>query len=407
MMSDILGLLADAGVFVLLPWVLWRASGRSIPMVVIPILVGIFLAVVHAPVEALRIPSTYGNEIGWVAVLVLAFTAGLEMWQHPGQEKTENSLPPASLKRLIGGAAVALGGPFLLGTILVYTFFLPLPGWQVPHVSPLIGAASVGLCIAVSALPVLIGVVRELGPADRPIGQLALKLAVIDDAALWVGLAFLQFAARGPAALHGWTGLEFLAVALLVGLAMAGSWASRHFRHPPLYVIWLAVPVYLAAGSWASMQLGLHELIGAYFAGAIMPPSWVQRLPVEEVGTFALIWLAPMFFGHSGLKINGDALTWPSVGASLMLVVISVVAKIGAVWIFPPQSGLTRRQVLSVGALLQCKGLMEIVAATILHEQGMLSEFAFAALMVLAVVSTTLTGPMFRLFAHTGRRQAI
>ncbi|NHN83868.1 cation:proton antiporter [Acetobacter musti] len=406
-MGNITGLLADAGIFVLLPWLLWQMMHRTIPIVVLPILLGILLAVTHAPVSELGIPSFYGNDIGWVAVLVLAFTAGLEMWQHPGQDENDaDAFTSPSLGRLLGGAAIALGGPFCVGSLLVWWFFLPLHGWQAPHATPIIAAASIGLCIAVSALPVLIGIVRELKPAERPVGQIALKLAVIDDAALWVGLAILQFAARGSAALHGWTGLEVLAIALLVGLAAAGSWASRHFRHPPLWVIWAAVPVYLAAGSWASMQLGLHELIGAYFAGAIMPPSWVRRLPVEWVGTFALIWLAPMFFGHSGLNINGDALTWPSVVASLMLVVISVIAKMAAVWLFPPAAGLGSRQALSIGALLQCKGLMEIVAATILHGQGMLSEFAFASLMVLAVISTTLTGPLFRLFTavRTGSR---
>ena len=106
-----------------------------------------------------------------------------------------------------------------------------------------------------------------------------------------------------------------------------------------------------------------------------------------------------MFFGHSGLNIDGDALTWPSVIASLSLVAISIVTKILAVYIYPPASGLSRRQALSVGVLLQCKGLMEIVAATIFHAQGMISEFAFASLMVLAVISTVLTGPMFKLVA--------
>lgn len=361
-------------------------------------MLGILLAVWHAPVQNWGIPSVYGNDIGWVAVLVLAFTAGLEMWQHPGQDAEADQIAP-TLGRLLKGAAVALGGPLVVGAVLVYLFFLPLHGWGVPNVPHWVAALSLGLCIAVSALPVLIGIVRELEPQHRPLGQLALKLAVVDDAALWVGLAILQFAAKGPASLHGWTGLELLAVALLVGLALLGTWATRNYKKPPLFVIWVAVPLYLAAGSWASMQLGLHELIGAYFAGAVMPPSWVRRLPVEQVGTFALIWLAPMFFGHSGLHINGDALTWPSVVASLALVAISVVVKMGAVYLYPPATRLTRRQKLSVGALLQCKGLMEIVAATILHSQGMISEFAFASLMVLAVISTSLTGPLFRLFA--------
>ncbi|PYD71415.1 cation:proton antiporter [Komagataeibacter swingsii] len=398
-MSDITALVLDAALFVIFPWAVWRLAHRAIPIVVLPILLGIVLAVMHVPVQDIGIPSVYGNNIGWLAVLVLAFTAGLEMWQPPDANAAAHTIPPPPLGRLLGGALVALGGPFIIGSFLVYYFFLPLHGWHQPHVGRLVGSLAIGLCIAVSALPVLIGIVRELPAPQRSIGQLALKLAVVDDAALWIGLVILQFAARGPAALHGWTGLEGVAVILLVALAIASNWATRNMPNPPQAVIWAAVPVYLAAGSWASMQLGLHELIGAYFAGALMPPRWVARLPVEDVGRFSLIWLAPMFFGHSGLHINGDALTWPSVTASLMLVVISVLAKMGAVYVFPPAPGLSRRQALGVGALLQCKGLMEIVAATILHAQGMLSDFAFASLMVLAVISTALTGPLFRLFA--------
>lgn len=397
-MSDFTALIADAGIFVCLPWIIWRLIGRAVPIAVIPILIGILAAVWHVPLKSLGIPSFYGDTIGWVAVLVLAFTAGMEMWQHPEGETHENALPAPGVARLLGGAALALGGPFLIGTILVYLFFLPLPGWHASGVTPPIAAASIGLCIAVSALPVLIGIVRELPSRDKPIGQLALKLAVIDDATLWIGLALLQFVAERKTAMHSWGMRECLALALLVALGVAGSLASRHIRNPPKILIWLIIPLYLSLGSWASMTLGLHELIGAYFAGAFMPPTWVRRLPFEQISTFCLIWIAPLFFGHSGLHINGDALTWPSVLASFSLVGISIVTKMGSIYVFPPTTGLSPRQTLSLGSLLQCKGLMEIVAATILHEQGMLSEFAFASLMVLAVISTLLTGPLFRLF---------
>ncbi|EHH67079.1 cation:proton antiporter [Gluconobacter morbifer] len=396
-MGNITGLFADAIIFVLAPWILWRLLQRTLPIAILPILVGILLAVLHVPVQSFGVPSLYGDYLGWLAVLVLAFTAGLEMWQNPTQTPEARAIPSPSLHRLLGGAFVALGVPFIAGTLLVKAFFLPLHGWAAPIGRTWVSAMSLGLCISVSALPVLIGIVRELAPEDRPIGQLALKLAVVDDAALWIGLAILQFAARGAAALHGWTGFELLAVFLLAVLALGSSWATRNLRHPPLWLVWTAVPFYLAAGSWASHELGLHELIGAYFAGAIMPPSWIRRLPVEKIGTFSLMWLAPMFFGHSGLRIDGDALTWPSVVASLALVVIAIVTKLLAVWAYPPAPGLSGRQALSVGSLLQCKGLMEIVAATILHEHGMISDFAFASLMVLAVISTAMTGPMFRL----------
>ncbi|GBQ88714.1 cation:proton antiporter [Asaia krungthepensis] len=397
-MNDFTALLADTGLFVCVPWLLWRLVGKAVPIAVIPILIGIMAAVWHLPLKSIGVPSFYGDTIGWVAVLVLAFTAGMEMWQHPEGTSQQDALPRPSLPRLLGGAAAALGGPFLVGAVLVYLFFLPLPGWHATAVSPGIAAASIGLCIAVSALPVLIGIVRELPTRDKPIGQLALKLAVIDDATLWIGLALLQLAAERQTAMHSWGLRECSAFLLLILLGFGGWLATRYIRNPPKLLIWAVIPIYLSLGSWASMTLGLHELIGAYFAGAFMPPSWVKRLPFEAISTFCLIWLAPLFFGHSGLKINGDALTWPSVIASLSLVAISIIAKIGSIYLFPPAGGLSRRQTLSLGALLQCKGLMEIVAATILHEQGMLSEFAFASLMVLAVISTLLTGPLFHLF---------
>lgn len=276
---------------------------------------------------------------------------------------------------------------------------MPQPDWQAPDGQNWIGAMAIGLCIAVSALPVMIGIVRELAPTERGVGQLALRLAVVDDMALWTGLAALQFAAKGSSALHGWSHLQILAVLLLGTMGDGQLLGDPPFPAPPLRLIWAVLPVWLAAGSWACMQLGLHELIGAYAAGALMPPSWVvRRLPVERVGSLALVWLAPLFFGPSGMHIDGRALTFPSVLASRLLVGVSIASKLGAVWLYPPSPSLRGRQALAAGALLQCKGPMEIVAATILHQRGMVSNFAFALFMLLAVISTVLTGPMFRLF---------
>lgn len=126
-MEKIISLFADFCVFVILPWVLWRLTRKILPIVVLPILLGILFAVWHVPVGQWGIPSLYGNDIGWLAVLVLAFTAGLEMWQHPGQDPNAEVIAP-TLGRLLGGAVVALGLPLVIGAVLVYQFFLPLHG---------------------------------------------------------------------------------------------------------------------------------------------------------------------------------------------------------------------------------------------------------------------------------------
>jgi Kef-type K+ transport system membrane component KefB len=397
-MHNLIALLLDSAVFIGVAWLAWRAMGRSIPIAVIPIIIGLLLAASGWPVKAWGLPSAWGDQIGWLGVLLLAFTAGLEtrQFRYHGGEAGTPSRYRASPMRLASSAGVALLLPFAAGAVMAYAYFLGLDGWTAPHADRATGALAIGLCIAVSALPVLIGIVRELGPLNRPLSQLAVGIAVIDDAVLWIGLALLLlFAAPGAAELHGsWQ--QVLALGLPCVLVGVSLLAQRRAWQLPTGVIYLLLPLYLAAGAWSSSHLGLHALLGAYFAGAMVPPAWVRKVPVERLGTLALMGLAPLFFGHSGLKIDGQVLGWESLQASLLLLVLSVAAKMAAVLIHPPVPHFNRRETLAVGALLQCKGLMEIVAATILRDKGLLSEHAFAALVTLAVLSTLLTGPLFR-----------
>lgn len=389
----------DALIFIVLAWTAWRVLGRSIPIAVVPIIIGLLLAATGALPAAWGVPSVVGDKVGWVGVLLLAFTAGLEtrLSAHLPTAADAAPLPRTQALRFVASAGMALLLPFVAGTLAAHYYFTALPGWDAPRGGAWMGSLAIGLCIAVSALPVLIGIVRELGPLHRPLTQLALRIAVIDDAALWIGLALLLLAAEGGSLLAGASGLQLLAVVMAVVLAATGTLAQRLRAEPPAWLVWLSLPVFLVAGAWASSQLGLHALLGAYFGGAMVPPAWSKRLPVERLGQFALIGLAPLFFGHSGLKIDGSVLGWASLQAALALLVLAVAAKLTAVLLCPPSSALSRRDALAVGALLQCKGLMEIVAATILRDKGLLSEHAFAALVTLAVLSTLLTGPFFRL----------
>lgn len=387
----------DALIFLGLSWGIWRLLGRSIPIAVVPIIIGLVLAGSGWLPREWGVPSFVGDRIGWVGVLLLAFTAGLETRQFGRAPASVAPAPAFAGTRFVASAALALLLPFGIGAFVAHHYFLGLPDWTPPSGDPWLGALAIGLCVAVSALPVLIGIVRELGPLHRPLTQMAVRIAVIDDAALWTGLAVLLLVAQGSTASLHWSNLHLLALLVPVLLIVVGALARRHAAAPPAWVVAALLPLYLAAGAWASSQLGLHALLGAYFAGVMVPPAWARRLPIEGLGRFALLGLAPLFFGHSGLKIDGDALGWASLQAALALLVVSVLAKLAAVATCPPAAGFSRRETLAVGALLQCKGLMEIVAATILRDQGLLSEHAFAALVTLAVLSTLLTGPFFRL----------
>jgi Kef-type K+ transport system membrane component KefB len=396
---ELFAIAADVLAFVALPWCLWRLLGRRIPFAVLPIVAGLLLAAAGVGKSDGLLPTAFGQTVGWVGVLLLAFAAGLETRRISAPGSGHSAQAEAfSLPRLAGSALVALLLPLLAGALVARAWLLDLPGWAAANASGWLAALAIGLCIAVSALPVLVGIVREFRGEQRRLGNIALRIAVIDDAVLWTGLALLLLAAGAGAGIGGGSVRGPAAIAVLAGLLAAGR-ALRKFAAPPAWSLWPLAAGWLAAGSWASATLGLHELLGAYFAGAVMAPNWIARLPLERAGAFALFVLAPLFFGHSGLRIDGNALGWTALVAAAGLFVLSASAKLAAVRLCPPVAAFSRRETLAIGALLQCKGLMEIVAATILRDEGLLSEGAFAVLVALAVLSTLLTGPMFRTFA--------
>ncbi|WP_429498352.1 cation:proton antiporter [Robbsia andropogonis] len=400
-MPSVLPFFYDIALFIGIPWLIWVALRRSLPLAVVPILLGLILATARLPMKSLGLPSVPGDQIGFIGVVLLAFTAGLET-RHPpvitGRDGGSKTIarPPLKPLRIASAAALALALPFVTGTLVSRFHLLDQANWVPPHGNNWISACAIGLCIAVSALPVLVGLLRELTPEQQPLGFIALSVALIDDAVLWLGLAAIQLAANVGTSLH-WGKTQIMAIGCLVLLGTMGWLAERHEKPVHPIIAWMIAAVFLVGGSWCSARLGIHELIGAFAAGALLPPRWMRRIHIERLGQISLIALAPLFFGHSGLNIDGRVMGWAAMSAALLLLLVSAVSKMTALWILPPVAGLDARERWGIGTLLQCKGLMEIVAATVLHKQGLLSEFAYAALVTLAVISTTMTSPLFKL----------
>lgn len=393
MLSPLIPFAVDVGIFVLIPLGVWLLLRRTLPLAVLPIITGLALAMVGWGSEHRPVPVPLSSHAGFLGVLLLAFTAGLESRFSPAL--AHSKLPAATPLRVVLSALHALILPFIAGCTAAWFFFNHLPGWQLETVSPVFAAVAIGLCIAVSALPVLVGIVRELPAKHQALGGVALKLAVIDDVVLWTGLALLLMVAGNQTPI-AWTNLHLLAVAALAGLALFGLVLPVVTRALPLWLVVIVAASFLATGSWATSVLGLHTLLGAYFGGVLFPPALIRRLPVERIGMFSLLFLAPLFFGYSGLRIEPGAMSLVTLLGALGLLLIAMASKVLAVIIYPPIAGLQKHETYAIGALLQCKGLMEIVAATILLDHGLLSPAAFAALVTLAILSTLLTGPLFQ-----------
>lgn len=386
-------LIAEIALLVLLPCLLWRLTGKAVPLAVLPIVVGMLLSLMahHLEIdkEVLK-PSGLGQLVGVFGVLLLAFAAGLEV-QHEARAPID--------ARLCGTAAVALIIPFAVGTLIALLRPFREALWLAGPEAAWSGAAAFGLCISISALPVLVGIVRELPREHQSLGRTALKIAVVDDAVLWTGLAVLLIVGAGAVGVR--PGLaEGAAVLVLAALVLGrAALGERRLAAP---VAWTVAAAYLAAGPWATAQLGLHEFLGAYFAGAVAPRAAARAIPAERLGFLALVGLAPLFFGARGLSIDATTVDWSILATAFVLCAAATAAKLLAVLAYPPRD-LSRSDVLGLGALLQCKGLMEIVAAMILHGAGLLTATAFATLVTVAVISTTLTMPLFRLLVGLER----
>jgi Kef-type K+ transport system membrane component KefB len=388
-----MGFAIDLLCFLALPLLCWRLARGAVPMAVLPILTGLAIAVAADRFgfdKSALGPSWLGETIGWCGVLLLAFSAGLET------RTASDQLPP------LGGQAVAsalgaLALPFAVGFTVALSGLLDLVLMRPAGVSSLLSAGAIALCLAVSALPVLVGIVRELPEADRPLGNLSLRIAALDDAVLWSGLALLLFFHNGKSigiAAGGWG--PFVALGLLGLMPLLRGRIARLL--PDHAIATAAIGLcYLIAGTWATTTLGLHELLGAYFAGAMTPQRLAERLRPEQLGKAALFGLSPLFFAHRGLSIDGAVVAPAALGVSLLLLFLGGATKLAAVHLVPPASAMPPRERTRLGLLLQCKGLMEIVAATILVQAGLITPTVFAVLVTLALVSTTLTVPLFRL----------
>lgn len=322
--------LTDLAVFLLLPLLVWRLVRPVVPLAVVPVLIGLAVAGLAAlngqrGPEFLP-PTEAGDALGMLGVILLAFSAGLE-GRDPGHlTPGAITVSAPSPGRILRSAGVALALPFGAGTLLAWGLLSAAEGWRPAGLSPGLAAAAIGLCLAVSALPVLVALLRELPAGLRPLGAVAVRVAALDDMALWLGLGLL-------------------------------------------------------------MALGRSQAVSGGFGVA----------DLAAVGVLALLGFAPLFFGHRGLEIDPRLLTPDVLGWVILLLVVSMISKIAAVQMVPPLPGLSRHRRLTLGVFLQCKGLMEIVAATLLLKSGLLTATAYAALVMLALVSTTLTAPLVRM----------
>jgi Kef-type K+ transport system membrane component KefB len=374
-----------------LPYLVWRL-GRTeywAPLVVVQIVTGILLGPgvlgaawpeVHATVFT---PAVIGslNGIAWWAVMLFVWIAGIEL-----------DLREAWRQRRDGGitAGLALGVPMLMGC-LVAALMLRTPGWLGPNGQAWQFVAGLGMSCAVTALPILILFLEKLDILRRPLGQRILRYASLDDIAVWGLLALI---------LMDWQRVGRQLAFLLV-FAAASVLLRRLMRRVPEADRWYLSLIWLAACGLGADWSGLHFMVGAFLAGAVMDSHWFDQRQMDLLRHHVLLIVMPVFFLSTGLRTHwslagdgGAGVVLLVAAAAAALLLASVAGKLLGVHLaarllqWPPgDAGL-------IGWLLQTKALIMIIFANVLLDKQIITATTFTALLLMAVASTMLTVPV-------------
>lgn len=368
------------------PWLVWRLlrTDDFAPLVVVQIIGGIVLgpgvlgavfpgyyAFVFAPPIVASL-----NGVAWWAVMLFVFAAGLELDlgdAMANRRETAITAACALLTPLLAGAAVA--------AVLVQG-----PGWIGPKGTFGQAVLGLGMASAVTALPILVLLMEKLGIFREPLGQRLLRYASLDDVAIWGVLALI---------LLDWERIGRQGLFLVV-FALA-AWALRKLM-PRLTEAdrWQVAMIWLAAVGFAADWSGLHFMVGAFLAGAVMDGHWFPEEQRDAFRRIVLLALMPVFFLSTGLRTRWDVGGLAVFGAAALFLAASVAGKLAGVALAGRLLGWAKGEAAVMGWMLQTKALIMILFVNVLLDKGIITSDAFTAMLLMAVGSTMLTVPMVR-----------
>lgn len=304
--------------------------------------------------------------------------------------------------RVRSAAAVSLAGmlvPFGLALLLA-PWLLSHPGLFSERTTLSQAMLFLGAAISITAFPMLARIIYERGLAGTALGTLVLSAGAIDDAAAWCVLAIViaSFGAGASVAVKAIVGgVAYAAIVLTLGsrlLRRLGEVVEQQgeMSHSLLGVVLMV----LMLGVWTTDAIGIHAVFGGFLLGAAMPRGLLARELQQRLEPFAVVFLLPMFFTFSGLNTRLDTVSRPSlVVVTVVLLIASIVGKGVACWAAARLSGEDNRTALAVGALMNARGLMELIIVNIGLQKGVVQPALFSMLVLVAIVTTLMASPVF------------
>ncbi|MBW9233692.1 cation:proton antiporter [Leptospira santarosai] len=291
--------------------------------------------------------------------------------------------------------------PFLLGAGLAYFIYVPLAPEGVDFIA---FCLFMGIGMSITAFPVLARIILEKGLTKTALGSLALTAAAADDVTAWCVLAIVvtivnagSFSSGILMIVMSLTYMFVMWKGILPLMRRAGNVYTTKESMTKSITAFFFLFIFLSA--WITEAIGIHALFGAFLAGVVMPDKKELRDNlVEKIEDFSLTVLLPLFFAFTGLRTKFGLLSssglWP---IFFLILFVAVLGKLGGSSIASRMSGKNWKDSLSIGILMNTRGLMELIVLNIGYDLGVLSEEIFSMMVLMALATTIMTGPGLKL----------
>jgi Kef-type K+ transport system membrane component KefB len=323
-----------------------------------------------------------------IGLILFMFVIGMELDLKVLRNKANDAV-------VISHASIVI--PFTLGIGLAYFIYTSFAPEGVEFLS---FGLFLGIAMSITAFPVLARIVQERGLQKTRLGTVVITCAAADDITAWCLLAAVIAIVKAG---------SFVSSLYVIGLAIGYVFlmikvirpflkrigdlhTSRENLSKPIVAIFFFT---LILSAFATEVIGIHALFGAFMAGAIMPENTKFRnIFIEKVEDVSLVLLLPLFFVYTGLRTEvgllNDAYLWK---VTAMIILVAVVGKFVGSAIAARFVGQNWKDSLIIGALMNTRGLMELVVLNIGYDLGVLTPEIFAMMVIMALVTTLMTGP--------------
>ena len=327
---------------------------------------------------------------GQLGVGMYMFLVGTEFRSDHFRSRARSALSVS-----VAGIAVPFALAFLLAPWLV-----TIPGLFSAKVKLLEASLFLGAAIAITAFPMLARIIQERGLAGTSLGTLALTAGAADDAAAWCILAVVLASFSGSwggAYLAIGGGVGYALFMVLFGQRLLRRLADHVQPDRPLgATLFTLLLILFCLSAWAMDAIGIHAVFGGFLLGASLPKGPLVEKLREQLQPFVVVVLLPMFFTYSGLNTQLGVVFHPALLlAALAILLASFCGKGIACWAAARLTGENNRDAMAIGALMNARGLMELIIINIGLQAGVIEPGLFSILVLMAIVSTLMATPLF------------